>query len=184
MYHIKKNAHIYYSINEIDNYLNNAAAYIIAGIEKGDHIIFVENDRIFPLLQKKLKTHLNRQQMNLIHHVNNFDFFCLSDGFNPPFIVDYLTKTLKFNFDKNISFRIWTHVEWGEQEGILRIIEEFEKEAMGRVSDMRLLLVCAYDSERIPDWLNTALMTCHEFIMTEDGVVPSNLYIKSETTLS
>lgn len=41
---------------------------------------------------------------------------------------------------------------------------------------MRLLLVCAYDSERIPDWLNTALMTCHEFIMTEDRVVPSNLY--------
>ncbi|UAL51580.1 MULTISPECIES: hypothetical protein [Metabacillus] len=49
---------------------------------------------------------------------------------------------------------------------------------------MRLLLVCAYDSERIPDWLNTALMTCHEFIMTEDGVVLSNLYIKSESKLS
>jgi hypothetical protein len=31
--------------------------------------------------------------------------------------------------DHHISFRIWSHVEWSGQEGILTILEEFENEA-------------------------------------------------------
>jgi hypothetical protein len=180
----KRDAHIYYSSHELQNYLNNAAAYIIAGIEQGDHIVFIENDRVFPLLQIKLKTLLNTQQLNQIHHVNNFDFYCSSGSFNPPFIFDYLTNTLNPYFDGNISFRVWAHVEWSEQEGILKVLEEFENEADGRASEMGLLLVCAYDADRVPDSLNTALMKCHGFIMTEDDIVPSDIYVKAKATLT
>ncbi|MDQ7863061.1 hypothetical protein RCO48_24585 [Peribacillus frigoritolerans] len=40
--------HILYCFNELEAYIENEATFIIAGVEQGDHILVVENDRIFP----------------------------------------------------------------------------------------------------------------------------------------
>ncbi|MGD6875104.1 MEDS domain-containing protein [Bacillus infantis] len=177
----RKDAHIFYSSHQLDHYLSAAADYIVAGIEEGDHIILIENDRIFSLLEEKLKPLLHKEQLGQILHINNFDYYFSSGSFNPPYIFDYLDNILKPYNEHNISFRTWAHVEWREQEGILEILEEFENEADRLVNENSLLLVCAYDAERVPDTLRTALMKCHEFVMTEDSIIPSDLYAKTES---
>ncbi len=177
----RKDAHILYSSHQLDHYLNTLVDYIVAGIEQGDHIILIENDRIFLLLKEKLNSLLRTEQFGKILHINNFDYYFSSGSFNPPYIFDYLDNVLKPYYEQNISFRTWAHVEWHDHDGILEIIEEFENEADRLVSENSLLLVCAYDQERVPESLHTALIKSHEFVMTEDNIIPSDLYGGTES---
>ncbi|MEH6868209.1 3-ketoacyl-ACP reductase, partial [Priestia megaterium] len=60
---------------------------------------------------------------------NNFDYYCSSGSFQPAIIFEHLSRHLDPFYKNNRSFQIWAHVEWGQQEGIVPILEEFENEA-------------------------------------------------------
>ncbi len=86
---------------------------IIQGIEQGNHILFIENDRVYTLIHKKIKTLLTRDQVAKFHYINNFDYYCSQGRFYPPTIVEYFSVAIKPFFEKKIPVRIWGHVEWG-----------------------------------------------------------------------
>ncbi|MCP3764642.1 MEDS domain-containing protein [Domibacillus sp. A3M-37] len=173
-------AHIFYSVTKLELYINNLVSYILSGVKQGEHILVIENERVLSLLDKELESVLTKEQLTHIHTVNNFDYYFSSGSFHPPTIFEYLSKTLNPFYENNISFRIWAHVEWSEQEEILTILEEFENEADQLVTEHGLCLICAYDEERVPDSLKTALMKCHEYVLSEDGLLPSDLYQKAK----
>lgn len=173
----KKDAHIYYSSNEIVHYVNNAVSYIIAAFEQGDHIIIIENDRLYALILAELNKQLGEDFDHKIHFLNNFDYYFSSGSFNPPIIFKYLEKVIQPYVANQISFRIWAHVEWHDEDGILEILREFEKEADVLVKEMPVILLCAYDEERVPSSLNHHLMECHDYIMTEKDLLPSASYL-------
>lgn len=168
--------HIFYNITERQTYLDNLVSYILSGIEQGEHILIIESERLLPLLYKEINAVLTKEQLSQIHTINNFDYYCSSGSFQPEVIFNHLSQTLVPFYEKQLSFRIWAHVEWAEQEGILTILEEFENEADEIVSEQGLFLVCAYDAERVPESLKTSLMKCHEYIMLENEIIPSELY--------
>ncbi|MED1203518.1 MEDS domain-containing protein [Heyndrickxia acidicola] len=175
---IKENesVHIYYNITHLQTYIKNTVSYIISGIHQGQHILIIESEKLIPHIFKALEGHITKDQQSYIHTVNNFDYYCSTGSFQPAVIFDHLSKTLKPFYDQHIPFRIWAHVEWSEQEGILTILEEFENEADKIVQDQKLYLVCAYDEERVPESLKTSLMKCHEYIMKDDEIIISELY--------
>ncbi|OMP66907.1 MEDS domain-containing protein [Domibacillus epiphyticus] len=182
-FHLKNennSAHIFYKFSEEENYIQNVTSYIVDGIEQGEHILFIENDRLFLLIYKRLEATLKPDQLTKIQHINNFNYYFSNGSFHPPTIFNYLSKILESYSENNIPFRIWAHVEWGEKYEVLNIIKEFENEADIAVNELQLMLVCAYDAERIPDSLEEALMKCHEHIMTNDEILPSNLYINKK----
>ncbi|OES45516.1 MEDS domain-containing protein [Domibacillus iocasae] len=175
---IKENdsVHIFYSVAELKPYINNLVSYILSAVKQNEHIFVIENERLLSLMYAELESVLTKEQLTHIHTINNFDYYFSNGSFHPPTIFEYLSETLKPFNEKNVSFRIWAHVEWSDQKEILTVLEEFENEADRLVGEQGLFLVCAYDEKRVPDSIKTALMKCHEYILSEDGILPSGLY--------
>lgn len=169
-------AHILYAYNDRELYLQNAIAYIIDGIEAGDSIVLIENEKNLRLLNKQLNKLLSSSQLEKIQVISNFDFYLSSGGYHPPSIFEYLTKTNTPYLENNISFRTWTNVEWGTLEGPSHIVEGFEKQTDKVVHEFGLTLVCAYEAERMPEDLKSALLKSHPHIMTDEDIHLSPQY--------
>lgn len=175
----QKNIHVLYSYNEMENYIKQVLSYIQDGIMAGDYVILVENDRIYPLIHKELSTRLTKDQMELLHFVNNFDFYCSSGSYHPPAIEEYFNKTVHPYVENKISFRSWAHVEWATLEEPLHIIEEFERTVDKAVNVLSFPLICAYKGERMPDYLKTILLETHPYVLKDDDIIICEQYLPS-----
>ncbi|MGM1033107.1 MEDS domain-containing protein [Peribacillus frigoritolerans] len=175
----QKNVHVLYSYNEMKNYIKQVLSYIQDGIMAGDYVILVENDRIYPIIQKELSTRLTKDQMELLHFVNNFDFYCSSGSYHPPAIEEYFNKTVQPYVENKISFRSWAHVEWATLEEPLHIIEEFERTVDKAVNLLSFPLICAYKGERMPDYLKTILLETHPYVLKDDDIIICEQYLSS-----
>lgn len=175
----QKNVHVLYSYNEMENYIKQVLSYIQDGIMAGDYVILVENDRIYPIIHKELSTRLTKDQMKLLHFVNNFDFYCSSGSYHPPAIEEYFNKTVQPYVDNKISFRSWAHVEWATLEEPLHIIEEFERTVDKAVNLLSFPLICAYKGERMPDYLKTILLETHPYVLKDDDIIICEQYLPS-----
>lgn len=175
----QKNVHVLYSYNEMENYIKQVLSYIQDGIMAGDYVILVENDRIYPIIHKELSTRLTKDQMKLLHFVNNFDFYCSSGSYHPPAIEEYFNKTVQPYVENKISFRSWAHVEWATLEEPLHIIEEFERTVDKAVNLLSFPLICAYKGERMPEYLKTILLETHPYVLEDDDITICEQYTPS-----
>lgn len=82
----KKNVHVLYSYNEIENYITQVISFILDGIEAEEYTILIENDRLYPIIQKKLSMRLTKDQFKFIHFVNSLSFYFSSGSYHPPAI--------------------------------------------------------------------------------------------------
>lgn len=175
----QKNVHVLYPYNEMENYIKQVLSYIQDGIMAGDYVILVENDRIYPIIHKELSTRLTKDQMELLHFVNNFDFYCSSGSYHPPAIEEYFNKTVQPYIENKISFRSWAHVEWATFEEPLHIIEEFERTVDKAVNLLSFPLICAYKGERMPEYLKTILLETHPYVLEDDDITICEQYLSS-----
>ncbi|MGG6360503.1 MEDS domain-containing protein [Peribacillus frigoritolerans] len=175
----QKSVHVLYSYNEMENYIKQVLSYIQNGIMAGDYVILVENDRIYPIIHKELSTRLTKDQLKLLHFVNNFDFYCSSGSYHPPAIEEYFNKTVQPYVENKISFRSWAHVEWATLEEPLHIIEEFERTVDKAVNLLSFPLICAYKGERMPEYLKTILLETHPYVLEDDDITICEQYLSS-----
>jgi hypothetical protein len=70
----------------LESYIENAIEFIEQGIRGGDQVLFVENTRIYPMIQRKLEERLTAEEMEKFHYVNNFDFYWTHGNFHPQTI--------------------------------------------------------------------------------------------------
>lgn len=162
--------HVFYTTKDLTCYIENAVSYIVSGIEQGDQIFFVENDRIYPMILKKVEKLLTKQQLENIHFLNNFTFYWQNGNFHPPTILAYFSDIVTPFIEKGVSFRTWGHIEWGDEQEITRDIEEFEKGIEQKMPETKAISVCAYDDVRLTESLRTLLIDCHHFLMTDDTI--------------
>ncbi|MGF3105428.1 MEDS domain-containing protein [Rossellomorea sp. DUT-2] len=172
--------HILYSYHDRNRYLENAVAYVLEGIEKGDSVVLIENERNLNVLLKRLNNHLTSDQLKKIHVISNFDFYQSSGSYHPPAIYEQLTKSITPFLENDIPFRSWTNVEWGTLEDPASIIEWFEEETDRAIHEYDLTIVCAYESEKMPDHLEDALKKSHGHIMTDEDIVISKVYSNTD----
>ncbi|WP_409300499.1 MEDS domain-containing protein [Peribacillus sp. SCS-155] len=170
-------AHIFYSFDTTEKYIENALLFIEKGIQEGERVIFIENDRLFPLIQKKIPSTIRLNDSDKIHHINNYDFYYSSGDFHPKSINKYFAAVVSPYVEKNIPIRTWAHVEWGNHQEIARIIEEFETEAQVNVSAKKSISVCAYESDRITPEIKNSLMKSHGYYMTDNNINPTNSHV-------
>ncbi|WP_430871324.1 hypothetical protein, partial [Escherichia coli] len=62
-------------------------------------------------------------------------------------------------------------MEWATLEEPLHIIEEFERTVDEAVNQLSFPLICAYKSERMPDYLKTILLETHPYILKDDDII-------------
>ncbi|PLT28880.1 MEDS domain-containing protein [Peribacillus deserti] len=165
-------AHIFYSFDNIDRYIQNACTFISESIRNQQPVLLLENDRLFPLIYKELKYKWSNEELDKLSHINNFDFYCSNGEFHPQTMVRYFFNKIKPLRDGNIPIRTWAHVEWGIQEEITKLIMEFEELADPSVSNMNLVSVCAYDSSELTGLMKRSLLKSHGYYMTDTQIVP------------
>ncbi|MFG6494807.1 MEDS domain-containing protein [Fictibacillus sp. UD] len=172
----QKSVHVLYSYNGVENYLEQIVDFIQDGISLGEYVIVIENERIYRMLHKELSIRLTPDQLKLVHHINNFDFYYSSGSYHPPAIYEYFCKAVQPYLDNNLSFRSWAHVEWATMEDPLHLIEDLEKIVDEAVNLLSFPLICAYEGERMPDHLKTILLKTHPYILIDNHFTISEQY--------
>lgn len=175
-FQVENTAHILYFFNDLESYIANAIAYILAGLEYGHHILLVENNSICAVIDRKLDEIVTPEVKELVHYIDNYDFYGIKGDFHHVTIVDYFGKILQPFLKNEVSIRTWAHVEWEDQSEIVKKIEEFEYIADRSVVGMKLMSVCAYDALTSPASLQTILMRSHAYYMTDHELMKSPLY--------
>lgn len=163
-------AHIYYSFKNEEKYVDNLIVYITAALRIGNHVMIIENDRIMPGLQKRIRAEFNAEQQEMIHTINNYDFYCYRGNFNKETILSYLENMLAPFLEKNIPVQTWAHVEWRDQEEIYQNLGDYEKEADALLKATNLITICGYDANRVTGALNATLMDAHDYYMTDETI--------------
>jgi len=176
----RKNAHVLYSYNEVEHYITQVLGFIEDGIASGDYVILIENSRLYPIIHRELSTRLTKEQMEFIHYINSFDFYCSSGSYHPPAIADYFNNMVQPYVENERPFRSWAHVEWATMEEPLHLIEDLEKIVDQAVNELSFPLICAYDGNKLPDFLRTILMETHPYVLTEDDFIVSEQYQTSK----
>ncbi|MFC0189524.1 MEDS domain-containing protein [Fictibacillus aquaticus] len=174
-----RSVHVLYSYNGMKSYIEQAVSYIQNGVEAGDYIVLIENERNYRIIHKELILCLSKDEMKLVHYVNNFDFYYSSGSYHPPAIVDYFNKTVQQYVENKLPFRSWAHVEWATVKDPLYLIEELEEIVNEVVNELSFSHVCAYEAARMPDHLKKILLETHPFILMEDEIFPSEHYQNS-----
>ncbi|WP_349409399.1 MEDS domain-containing protein [Pseudalkalibacillus sp. SCS-8] len=172
----QKSVHILYKYYGLENYVNMVVKYTQDGIRDGDYVILIENDPVYKKIEKELNKRLSEKEMEYVHWVNSFDFYFSSGSYHPPAIIEYFSKMIQPYLEKKLSFRAWAHVEWATMSEPLHIIEDLEKPVDEAVKQISFPLICAYQGERMPDYLRRILMETHPYILLEDDVVVSDQY--------
>lgn len=160
--------HILYHFNNEQTYIQNAVAFIKAGVKAGSPVLLVENDRHLLSIKQHLREILSEKELANIHFSNNYDFYSASQSFDPDTIISYFKKTVEPYLNHGVPVWTWGLVEWGDEEDILDKIVLYENQVQSFTTDKGLVSVCAYDSNLTPDGLEEQLMKCHRVTITDD----------------
>lgn len=165
-------AHVLYCTELPERYIENAVAFIRAGAEQGDHVFFVENARILPVIRQRVEKLLTSEKLAHVHFMNSYAFYWRNGDFHPSTILAHFMDMLAPHLEAENSFRTWGHIEWGDQQEITRKIEEFEQAVDQIIPEQKAVSVCAYDISRVSGSFKELLLNCHDYLMTDDEITP------------
>ncbi|MFE1629589.1 ATP-binding protein [Brevibacillus reuszeri] len=170
--------HILYFYEDPESYVENAVSFVLTGIEKGHHLLVIDNTQRLEQIYQKLVKVMTRESMNDIHFYDSHEFYAIHDDFHWDTILSHFSEILSPYLTKNLTVRTWAHVEWREQGEILSKMEHFETMADHSVNCHGVLSVCAYNSNRVPASFLNKMLRSHEYYMTDEELQKSTLYRK------
>jgi hypothetical protein len=159
--------HGLYFFKNQEQYVTRLVDFVINGIERNEYSIIVENDRIIPLVSKKLAELFDESRLEKVVFVNNYDFYYANGNFSVNSIFDFIPNLIEGYSEIDLEIRSWAHVEWRDEQEINRKLIDSEQEAGIIVSEPEILAVCAYDSDRVSTELEKGLLSCHNFIISD-----------------
>ena len=162
--------HVFYHFEDEESYIDNIITYISIALDQGSHVMVIENDRIMPLVEKKINQTFKKEQIEMIHTINNYDFYCYRGNFHKDTILSYLKNMINPYLEKKIPIMTWAHVEWRDQEEIFQTLGEYEHEADKMLKGTDSVTICAYDANRVPQSLKENLLDSHDYYMTDKGI--------------
>jgi PAS domain S-box-containing protein len=171
---VTNHGHILYIYDKLDRYVRNAVAFIKTGIKFGGHVFIIDNkdkyDRIYQELQKTLTC----GEWSCIHYID-IDSYGLNGEFHSETTFHHFENIIKPFQEKQIPIRIWSNVEWNEQDDKLI---NFENKVDECVYSNKVVSVCAYNGKQISASLENHLCRNHDYFMTDYQLVKSILYKK------
>lgn len=173
----KEKLHVLFFYTGMQSYMEEVLGFIYAGIEAGEYVVLIDNDRNFKKISEQLKARLIPIQLKQLHYVNSLDFYFSSGSYHPPAITDYFNKTVQPYINQNITFRSWAHVEWATMDEPFHLIGDFERVVDNAVNEISFPLICAYGERKMPSTLETILLETHPYILKKEKLVFSQIYI-------
>jgi hypothetical protein len=161
--------HGLYFFENQEQYVTRVVDFVISGLEHGEYSIIVENDRLMPLITKRLMESVEESSLEKVKFINNYDFYYAKGDFSVNSIFDFLPNLIDGYSELDVVIRSWAHVEWRDEQEVSKKLIVSEQAADIIVTETELLSVCAYDSERVSKELEEGLLNCHNFLINDKG---------------
>lgn len=71
----KEKLHVLFFYTGMQSYIEEVLGFIYAGIEAGEYVVLIDNDRNFKKISEQLKARLTPIQLKQLHYVNSLDFY-------------------------------------------------------------------------------------------------------------
>ncbi|MCD1258637.1 MEDS domain-containing protein [Paenibacillus athensensis] len=164
---IKSGEHLVYFYSSMEAYIRNLASFIKVGHACKQQVIIVDNQERCAGMLERLRGQLSKEALGRVQAVDSGD---------RAQAADQLDKLLRTFADKRQEVRVWRHADWRKPQGRAARMHAYDC-ACGRILDAYgCVTVCAFDGEAAPASLQTAMMRCHEYFMTDEEIVVSGLY--------
>jgi two-component sensor histidine kinase len=178
---VQNGSHILYFYGCLDKYIDNAVSFIRMGIILEQHSIFIDNEERFALVLQRLREEVAETELSkFVYFVDHEKFYRTYDDFHFEKILLNLNQIIEPYLQHKRNIRLWGHVDWKEQEDILQKLHDYECKCDLTLSDLGFLTVCAYDGTTVPAYIQIEMMKSHEYLLTDDVLVLSNLYKKKK----
>lgn len=152
--------HVAYFFTDQEKYVSNVVDYVIAGLRQDECTIIVESDRMAPMIVLKLAQLLTVPELDQVRFLNNFEFYYAHGDFRINSIPDLLPTLFKGEFDPDMGYRTWAHIEWRDESEVSKLLHS-EQQADFIVEQENLLSVCAYDSRLVSGDFRQRLLASH-----------------------
>ncbi len=172
-----KNRHVLYSYTSEAHYIQQAVNYVLDGMANNEYVLVIDNERLYPRIEKEVQKQVSKEDFALLHFVKNFDFYLSSGSYHPPSIIAYFNKIIEQLALHENPFRSWAHVEWATLKEPLEIVRELEEHIDWAVSSLRFSLICAYRLNRMPSHLSALLEETHPYLLTDETFQSSSAYL-------
>lgn len=173
---VTNHGHILYIYDKLDRYVRNAVSFIKTGIKFEGHVFIIDNKDRYDHIYQELKKTLTCREWSCVHYIDNNDFHSQDEDFHCEMILPQLESRIKPFQEKQISIRIWAHIECKEQDDTKLI--NFENNADECVNSNKVVSICAYNGKQISASLQNHLCRNHDYFMTDYQLVKSILYKK------
>ncbi|CAM4378326.1 ATP-binding protein [Paenibacillus alkaliterrae] len=180
---VTSGAHILYTYDQLDFYIENAVAFIQSGLQLGQHILYVDNKDRSGIVMDKLKELGYGHSIPNIKYMNSSEFYMVSEIFTARKVLQKFTDLLKPLLDSGIPIRAWGHVDWKDDSIIDEELTAYECECDDAANRLGVLAVCAFSSIKLSASLHLRLMESHEYIMTDKQLTRSSLYNRTGNTV-
>ncbi|GGG06389.1 MEDS domain-containing protein [Paenibacillus abyssi] len=179
---ISNGAHILYVYNSLEDYIDNAAAFIATGLEQGQHVAVIDSLDQYRLIQAKLQGVVKEELLQRIHFKEQVEFYLQYGAVHAHAVIRNMEELLHPYLSNDISLRTWGRVFWKSQEDIYEQIISYEQHCDSAINDFGVLGVCIYDGKAISASIQNELLKSHEYFMTDTELVRSSLYGKPDRT--
>lgn len=176
---ITSGAHILYYYSDRELYLDNAAAFLEAGLKLDQHTVLVESEEHRREIMNRLRGKFEEDALRRIHFVDHSRFYCEYGVLHIENIMEKFSSVFDPYIREGGFIRSWGNVYWERQEDIFEQLERYEHQCDRAVSDIGMLGVCAYDGRRVPARIQNEMLRTHEYFMTDTTLTKSMLYEKT-----
>ncbi|MBP3952957.1 ATP-binding protein [Bacillus suaedae] len=179
---LSSGAHILYVYSDQQSYLNNAISFITEGLDKNQHIHFVDTSENNNILKTMLrKQNYSESKIKTIQFSEARSFYeplLASEGIELP------NYKRVFETEGNQSIRTWGKLDFPTKDLLNQRLIPYEHEIDMVIKEHQSISVCAYNGEELSATMMGKLMHVHEYLMTDSTIVPSQLYSGSSENRS
>lgn len=169
-------AHILYTFDNQQNYLDNLLAFVKSSIDNDYLIILIEDSSIYNLAMNQIKQLYSKEEQLFIRYIDNYSFYHCYKNFRLSSMLDYFGKVFEPLLKTDKKINTWSHIEWEQQADFPKKLREFEEISDIKISNREIMGVCAYNAQELSASLQTTLMRSHEYFLTDNELVRSSLY--------
>lgn len=168
---IAESAQIIYVYDKRDCYLKNVLTFIESAIEQEEHVLLIDDACLFDTALQHLARKKTPQQLTTVHFASNA---CLVSYFQNEQTDESLLSSIGVGLhdyqNRYHPLRLWIRAD--TTESVPERIQHFSKSFLMK---LQFMFVAAFDGNKISAQTENVLRKCHEYFMTDDTIVLSNL---------
>jgi len=175
-------SHILYFHGDGEAYSQNALSFIAMGIQLKQNVLYIEEERRRADIRERLVRAYGEELVSqYVTMIDRDEFYRTHEDFCFHTVLRNLQEAIQPFLRQERDVRLWGHVHFKDQSDSKHRVQHYEREADLALDELGFLTVCAYDGTKVPAFVQNNLMKSHEYLMTDEALVLSNLYRQKRT---